>query len=95
MIKLLNGAVIAKPPVKPQSLSEKEKRQRENDDVEHCCRYSADDWKHPDFSAVGGPHNWRNYITPQLKNAWPTFTDWQKKVIAHALDDAALHEEWD
>ncbi|EAB9986808.1 hypothetical protein F8G92_20310 [Salmonella enterica subsp. enterica serovar Reading] len=95
MIKLLHGAVICRPFAKQPVLGEKEKKQREIDDVEMCCRFEADDWDAPDFKAVSGPHNWRSYITPQLKDAWPSFTDWQKKVIAHALDAAASHEEWD
>ncbi|MEY6764119.1 hypothetical protein AB9B48_20980 [Kluyvera ascorbata] len=95
MIKLLQGVVIAKPPAKEKELSQQEKKQRECDDVEFCCRYMADDWSQPDFRGTGGPHNWRNYITPQLEDTWSSFTDWQKKVIAHALDEVASNEDWD
>lgn len=95
MMKLLQGAVIHRPSAKQPVLSEKEKKQREIDDVERCCRCETDDWDAPEFKAVLGPHNWRSYITPQLKDVWPSFTEWQRKVIAHALNEAASNEQWD
>lgn len=95
MMKLLQGAVICRPSAKQPVLSEKEKKQRDIDDVEMFCLCEAGGWDTPDFKAASGPHNWRRYITPPLKDAWPSFTEWQKKVIAHALNEAALNEQWD
>jgi hypothetical protein len=49
----------------------------------------------PDWKAAGKVHDWRNYISDELKAIWDTFTDEQKRLIASNADDEANKEYWD
>jgi Fe-S cluster biosynthesis and repair protein YggX len=40
-------------------------------------------------------HDWRAYISDELMEAWHTFTDHQKKLIAENAQSMADNEDWD
>lgn len=48
-----------------------------------------------DFTNPGRVHEWRNYISEEVRALWPTFNDEQKIAIARSADDLAGREEWD
>lgn len=49
----------------------------------------------PDWSREWRVHNWRNYITDDLRAMWHTFTDTQKIAIAQMAERQASNEQWD
>lgn len=53
------------------------------------------DVRHPDWAREWRVHNWRNYITDELKEMWDTFTDAQKLAIARMAEERASAEDWD
>jgi len=40
-------------------------------------------------------HDWRNYISVEVRLIWNTFTDEQKQALARQADDIASAEHWD
>lgn len=48
----------------------------------------------PDWSGGGKVHNWRTYISPEVRKIWDTFTPEQKKVLHQAAEDTAGKEDW-
>lgn len=92
-MRLLTGLVIASAPKKPKQPTAEEIQLQQINEIERAA--SVLDWQCPDWKAGGFVHNWRTYGTPQLIDLWGELTDWQKKVIAHALDAAADRERWD
>lgn len=40
-------------------------------------------------------HEWRSYVTDEVKAVWPTFTPAQKVAVMRMLDGIASQEEWD
>lgn len=53
------------------------------------------DWKEPDWDEDNRVHNWKNYATAELIEIWNSLHDYQKKVIAVALDRVASNEHWE
>lgn len=53
------------------------------------------EWKAPNWKENNRVHNWKNYAPAELIEIWDTFDDYQKKVIAVALDRVASDEHWD
>jgi hypothetical protein len=53
------------------------------------------DWAAPDWSNTGRVHDWKNYITDEVREMWNTFTDAQKQAIARQADKTASSEYWD
>lgn len=53
------------------------------------------DWRHPDWNEGGRVHNWRRYVSDDLRAIWETFTDEQKRIIALNADEIAGNEDWD
>ena len=49
----------------------------------------------PDWEDAGRVHDWRNYISEELRAIWWTFTVDQKMAIARNADDIAGREHWD
>ena len=56
--------------------------------------YLPDDWENPKWGERNVVHNWRNYISIQLRNLWDSFNDEQKKAIACNAMDVASNEHW-
>lgn len=57
--------------------------------------YYPKDCLDPDFENCQRVHDWKNYISDDLRFIWPTFTDEQKAAIADNADDIANGEEWE
>jgi hypothetical protein len=53
------------------------------------------DWWRPDWNAGGKVHNWRNYVSEEVRAMWDTFNDDQKKALYRQANDSAEREEWD
>lgn len=49
----------------------------------------------PDWDGWGRVHNWRNYISEEVRAMWDTFTDEQKAALYRSAEEAAGMEEWD
>ncbi|MBT0725452.1 recombinase RecA [Rosenbergiella sp. S61] len=41
------------------------------------------------------PHNWKNYVSEELRKAWHTFTDEQKIMLGKCFEEIAYEEEWE
>jgi hypothetical protein len=53
------------------------------------------DYLNPNWTAAGRMHDWRNYISDDLKKMWQTFTPEQRAAIARNADEQAGDENWD
>ena len=53
------------------------------------------DLMHPVWDDAGKVHDWRNYISDELRGIWHTFTPEQRRAIANNAQDIADREEWD
>lgn len=53
------------------------------------------DYLKPDWENTSRVHDWRNYITDQMKSQWDKFSSEQKRMIAEMADEAASGEQWD
>jgi hypothetical protein len=51
------------------------------------------DWWRPDWNAGGKVHNWRNYVSEEVRAMWDTFNDDQKKALYRQANDNAEREE--
>ena len=49
----------------------------------------------PEWHNVHKAHDWKNYVTDDLKNVWSTFSQIQTILIAEALQKIADAEEWE
>lgn len=49
----------------------------------------------PDWEEDDRVHNWKNYISEEVKAMWDTFTGPQKRALARQAEEEALREEWD
>ena len=49
----------------------------------------------PDWTRAERVHDWRNYISDDLRSLWDTFTVAQKLAIARNAEEAAGREHWD
>ena len=52
-------------------------------------------WKSPRQHKATKIHDWRNYVSEELKAEWSTFTLKQRRMIAANLNAIADQEEWD
>lgn len=53
------------------------------------------DYLEPEWSVDNPVHNWRNYISTDIKELWSTFDSAQKSAIARQARDQASEEDWD
>lgn len=53
------------------------------------------DWDQPEWDKAGRVHDWKNYISDELRAMWGTFTDVQKQAIARQAEEAASNECWE
>ena len=49
----------------------------------------------PQWEDAGRAHDWRNYVSDELRAMWDTFTDAQKIAIGRSADESASEEVWD
>jgi hypothetical protein len=53
------------------------------------------DFYNPSWSEVSKIHDWKNYVSDDLKSIWITFSDEQRQIIAANFNEMASREEWD
>ena len=53
------------------------------------------DYRSPNWDVFTKTHNWRNYISEELRSMWESFTDEQKAAIATNAQEIADREDWD
>lgn len=49
----------------------------------------------PKWNEASRVHDWRNYISEEVKFLWDTFSDVQKFAIMKQADNQANQEVWD
>lgn len=57
--------------------------------------YKGRDFENPDWDAAGRVHDWRNYISDDVRAIWHTFTLEQRRLLAEQADAFADREEWE
>lgn len=50
---------------------------------------------YPDFENAKKAHDWRNYVSVELRKSWKTFTLKERRIIYTLANKIALSEEWD
>lgn len=53
------------------------------------------DWDNPDWEHPTEIHEWKDYISDQVKKLWQSFTSEQKVAIAAQAQDQASREYYD
>ena len=48
-----------------------------------------------DFSDIGRVHDWRNYISDEVREMWGTFSSAQKLALFRQADQCADRENWE
>lgn len=56
---------------------------------------TADEIERPEFEKAQRVHDWRNYVSPAVRDMWGTFTAVQRRAIAEMCDELAGREDWD
>lgn len=56
---------------------------------------TPEDYASPKWDEEVRVHNWRNYISEEVRAMWHTFTDEQKAALARMADITASNEDWD
>lgn len=54
-----------------------------------------EEYLNPKWENAGRVHDWRNYISNELRTVWGTFTDAQKIALGENAEEIAGREEWD
>ena len=57
--------------------------------------YTPRDWDAPDWDNAGRVHDWKNYVSKEVRTKWATFSDELKMMLARQADEAAGNEEWE
>lgn len=57
--------------------------------------YTPRDWDAPDWDNAGRVHDWKNYVSKEVRAKWAAFSDELKMMLARQADEAASNEEWD
>lgn len=57
-------------------------------------KYPADA-NSPNWDSASKVHDWMNYINDELREAWPSFTEEQQRIIAANAQEIADQEQWD
>lgn len=52
-------------------------------------------YQYPEWDKAGRVHDWRNYISEELRAIWATFTPEQRDAIGRNADEIAGREHWD
>ncbi len=58
-------------------------------------RDTPHNWAEPDWYARGKVHDWRNYVSKEVRDMWFTFTEVQCQALARQAQKQADKEEWD
>jgi hypothetical protein len=49
----------------------------------------------PKWDKAGRVHDWRNYVSENVRALWHTFTEEQKYALVEQADNQASYEDWD
>jgi hypothetical protein len=61
---------------------------------EKMAGWGVNDYINPDWSDKNRVHNWKNYISDEMKAMWNSFTDAQKIAIGKNAEGTAGEENW-
>lgn len=53
------------------------------------------DWENPDWGNIERVHEWKLYISDEVKTMWWTFKLDQREALARQAQEMADMEEWD
>lgn len=53
------------------------------------------DWSNPEWKVEDKVHNWRNYVSDEVKGLWPDMSGRQRLILAANFNDMAIAEHWD
>jgi hypothetical protein len=63
--------------------------------MEDCVMgYTPTDHLVPEWEKAGKVHDWRNYISDEVRALWETFTPEQCAALARQAEQMASHEIW-
>lgn len=57
--------------------------------------FTPDDFENPDWTSAGKVHEWKNYVTQEVQQLWPTFSSELRAALARQSEAMAGLEEWD
>jgi hypothetical protein len=57
--------------------------------------FTPTDWDSPEWNVADRIHNWRNYISEEIRAMWPTLNDRLRRALARQAQVQADKEEWD
>ncbi|MEM9354629.1 MAG: recombinase RecA [Pseudomonadota bacterium] len=53
------------------------------------------DWSQPEWGNAGRVHEWKNYVSEEVRSMWAGFTEEQKQALVRQADELAGREDWD
>lgn len=58
---------------------------------------TPEDFESPTWQKIGKvrPHQWKNYVSEDVRRLWQSFNNEQKKALAECFEEIASREEWD
>ncbi len=51
--------------------------------------------ENPNWNSGGRVHNWKNYVSDDIRKIWKQFSFREKRIIASYAEKLAQNEEWD
>ena len=57
--------------------------------------FKGEDFEIPDWDDCQKVHDWKNYVTKEVRDLWSSFSLEQRKALASNFSDQADLEEWD
>ena len=57
--------------------------------------YTPPDWDIPDWDNAWRVHDWKNYVSREVRAKWAAFSDEMKMMLARQADELAGNEEWE
>ena len=58
-------------------------------------RYTPRDYAEPAWANAARAHEWKNYISDEVRGMWQEFTDKQQASLARQAEENAGRESWD
>jgi hypothetical protein len=49
----------------------------------------------PQWDRASRVHDWRNYVSDEVRKMWDSFTEEQKRALYRQSDELAYAEEWE
>lgn len=57
--------------------------------------HTPHDYAEPRWAEAGRVHDWRNYVSCEIRLEWPNFTLEQRAMLARQAQESASSEEWE